>query len=193
MFSHLGKGAHVQILDIVRGVNGVEDDVVISDGVVEQVSSPHIKDAQQGANPLLAVAMGQQQELVVDLVVSTATGQRTFRNVPHDAAVDRGGQTIITESKELMSTEIDRLMKISQEHIAATPWHEKALPKYDKIQRGLNPAYAKEQERDAAVSELQQQYKELKAQNEELKSGMGEILAFVRGGAQKADPNLSKK
>lgn len=171
MFSNLAKGAHLTILDM-------GDHVTVVDGIVESVSQPRPKDAQPN-QVIAAMAFGQQQEMVVDIVVTTPTGQRTFRNVPATAAVDRGGSSIITESQELMDAEVASLDKMSAEHIAKTPWHESARVDYDKIRKQLNQKYAHEQERDKTIENLKTQYGELKEQNSQIQETQQRILSLL--------------
>lgn len=172
MFSNLTKGAHLTILDM-------GDHVTVTDGVVESVSQPRPKDAQPN-QVIAAMAFGQQHEMVVDIVVSTPTGQRQFRNVPATGAVDRGGSTIITESRELMDTEVQNLDKASAEHIAKTPWHENARKDYDAIRKQLSPQYAHEQDRDQTIENLKNQYGELKDQNDAIQKTQQEILELLK-------------
>ena len=172
MFSNLAKGSHLCILDL-------GDKVTLVDGVVESVSQPRPKDAQPN-QVMQNIMFGQQQELVVDIVVSTPSGQRTFRNVPATGAVDRGGSTVITESRELMDTEVASLTKVSQDHIAKTPWHQTAIKDYDQIRKQLSPQYAHEQERDESITKLQSQYGELKQQNETIQKTQQEILSLLK-------------
>lgn len=171
MFSNLAKGAHLTILDM-------GDHVTVVDGIVESVSQPRPKDAQPN-QVIAAMAFGQQQEMVVDIVVTTPTGQRTFRNVPATAAVDRGGSSIITESQELMDAEVASLDKMSAEHIAKIPWHESARADYDKIRKQLNQKYAHEQERDQTIENLKTQYGELKEQNSQIQETQQRILSLL--------------
>lgn len=171
MFSNLAKGAHLTILDM-------GDHVTVVDGIVESVSQPRPKDAQPN-QVIAAMAFGQQHEMVVDIVVTTPTGQRTFRNVPATAAVDRGGSSIITESQELMDAEVASLDKMSAEHIAKTPWHESARADYDKIRKQLNQKYAHEQERDKTIENLKTQYGELKEQNSQIQETQQRILSLL--------------
>ena len=121
--------------------------------------------------------------MVVDILVSTPIGQRTFRNVPATAAVDRGGSTIITESRELMDAEVQNLSKLSAEHIARTPWHENALKDYDSIRKQLSPQYAHEQERDETIENLKTQYGELKEQTAQIQASQREILSLLKKNA----------
>lgn len=171
MFKNLAKGAHLPILDI-------GDHVTVVDGIIDEVSQPRPKDAQPN-QVLAAMAFGQQQELVVDIVVTTPSGQRTFRNVPATAAVDRGGSSIITESQELMDAEVANLDKLSAEHIAKTPWHENARKDYDGIRKQLNQKYAHDQERDRTIEELKAQYGELRDQNTQIQETQKKILDYL--------------
>lgn len=176
MFQSLAKGSKVFILDL--GDNGP----VLSEGVVNEVSQPHVKDAQP-SQFLQAIAFGQQQEQVVDLAVSTSTGQRMFRNVPAQGVVDRGGSTVIAESIELMDTEIQALEKVSDEHIAKNPWHLKAKEEYRNIRKRTSPQFAHEQERDETIENLKNQYNELKEQNGEIQKTQQEILNLLKKNA----------
>ena len=175
MFQNLAKGAHLTILDL-------GDHVTLADGVVDEIGKPRPKDAQPN-QVLAAMAFGQQQDMVVDILVSTPIGQRTFRNVPATAAVDRGGSTIITESRELMDAEVQNLSKLSAEHIARTPWHENALKDYDSIRKQLSPQYAHEQERDETIENLKTQYGELKEQTAQIQASQREILSLLKKNA----------
>lgn len=172
MFQSLIKGSKVIILDL--GDNGV----TLSEGVVNDVSQPHVKDAQPGQF-LQAIAFGQQQEQVVDLIVGTPTGQRNFRNVPAAGVVDRGGSTVITESLELMDAEIQSLEKVSDEHIAKNPWHLKAKEQYVEIRKKISPKFAHEQERDETIENLKNQYGELKKQNDDIQATQNRILELL--------------
>ena len=172
MFSNLAKGSHLTILDL-------GEKVTLADGVVESVSQPRPKDAQPN-QVLQAIAFGQQQEMVVDIVVTTPAGQRTFRNVPATAAVDRGGSTVITESEELMDMDVANLDKMSADHIAKNPWHEAARKDYDVIRKRLNQKYAHEQERDETIENLKAQYGELKEQTSQIQASQKEILELLK-------------
>lgn len=173
MFQSLAKGSKVVILDL--GDSGV----TLSEGVVNDVSQPHPKDAQPGQF-LQAMAFGQPQEMVVDLAVGTPSGQRTFRNVPATAVVDKGGSTVITESMELMDVEIQALEKVSDEHIAKNPWHVKAKEQYVDIRKKISPKFAHEAERDETIENLKAQYGELKEQNVSIQQTQKEILELLK-------------
>ncbi|UKK52144.1 hypothetical protein L6472_06070 [Prevotella sp. E13-17] len=173
MFQSLSKGSKVFMLDLS------DNGPVYSEGIVTDVSQPHVKDAQPGQF-LQAIALGQQQEVVVDLVIGTSSGQRTFRNVPAQGVVDRGGSTVITESLELMDVEIQQLERISDEHIAKNPWHVKAKGEYVDIRKKISPKFAHEQERDETIENLKNQYGELKSQNENIQATQKEILDLLK-------------
>lgn len=173
MFQNLAKGSKVVILDLT------DNGVALSEGVVNDVSQAHPKDAQPGQF-LQAIAFGQQQEMVVDLTVGTQTGQRLFRNVPAQGVVDRGGSTVITESMELMDAEIQALEKVSDEHIAKNPWHVKAKEQYVDIRKKISPKFAHEQERDETIENLKNQYGELKQQNDDIQATQREILELLK-------------
>ena len=168
MFQNL-KGNRVIILDLG------EDGAMLSEATVSDVSQPHPKDAQP-SQVLQSMMFGQQQELVVDLIVSTQTGQRTFRNVPATAVVDKGGATVIAESMDLMDVEIQALQKISDEHIAKNPWHMKVRDQLVEIRKKTSPKFAHEQERDETIENLKNQYGELKEQNTEIQKTQRQIL-----------------
>lgn len=174
MFQSLAKGSKVFILDLS------DNGPVLSEGVVNEVSQPHVKDAQPNQF-LQAIAFGQQQEQVVDLAVGTSTGQRTFRNVPAQGCVDRGGSTVIAESLELMDVEVQQLEKVTDEHIAKNPWHIKAKEQYVSIRKKISPKFAHEAERDETIENLKDQYNELKEQNNQIQAMQQKILEKLDG------------
>lgn len=172
MFQNL-KGNRVIILDLG------EDGAMLSEATVNDVSQPHPKDAQPN-QVIQSMMFGQQQELVVDLIVNSQTGQRTFRNVPATAVVDKGGSTVIAESMDLMDVEIQALQKISDEHIAKNPWHMKVRDQLLEIRKKTSPKFAHEQERDETIENLKTQYGQLKAQNDDIQATQKEILSLLR-------------
>ena len=56
-----------------------------------------------------------------------------------------------------MISEVDSLLQNSKDIIDSVDKHKANIQAYEKILKSLNPVYAKEQERDSAISSLTQQ------------------------------------
>ena len=55
-----------------------------------------------------------------------------------------------------MISEVDSLLQNSKDIVNSIDKHKDAISAYENILKSLNPVYAKEQERDGAISNLSQ-------------------------------------
>lgn len=96
-------------------------------------------------------------DTTVDIKVDIDGNTLEFNKVPGTLSIANFGQAgmVIAESKEAMLGEIETLLQTSRNALANTAYHERAVKSCDTIVRQLNPAYAKEQQRDEAMNELQ--------------------------------------
>ena len=103
MFSTLRKGASVYILDRTS-----EPEVKI--GYVDNVTLP--RPIYPTYNP--AVSLGTNMQRVVDITVRVDDDKKEFC-VPADLSIHTYGDYTLSESKEAMISEVDSLMKNSQD------------------------------------------------------------------------------
>ena len=145
MFSTLRKGASVYILDRTS-----EPEVKI--GYVDNVTLP--RPMYPTYNP--AVSLGTNMQRVVDITVRVDDDKKEFC-VPADLSIHTYGDYTLSESKEAMISEVDSLMKNSQDILDSVDKEKQNVAAYQNILKTLNPVYAKEQERDTAIESLTQQ------------------------------------
>ena len=145
MFSTLRKGASVYILDRTS-----EPEVKI--GYVDNVTLP--RPIYPTYNP--AVSLGTNMQRVVDITVRVDDDKKEFC-VPADLSIHTYGDYTLSESKEAMISEVDSLMKNSQDILDSMDKEKQNVAAYQNILKTLNPVYAKEQERDTAIESLTQQ------------------------------------
>lgn len=145
MFSTLRKGASVYILDRTS-----EPEVKI--GYVDNVTLP--RPMYPTYNP--AVSLGTNMQRVVDITVRVDDDKKEFC-VPADLSIHTYGDYTLSESKEAMISEVDSLMKNSQDILNSVDKEKQNVAAYQNILKTLNPVYAKEQERDTAIESLTQQ------------------------------------
>ena len=144
MFSTLRKGSSIYILDRTN-----EPDVKL--GYIENVSIP--RPMYPTYNP--AVSLGTNMQTVVDLTVRIDNETKEFC-VPSSLSIHTYGDYTLSENKEAMISEVDSLRQTTEDIISNVDKNKKDLAAYVNILKQLNPVYAKEQERDTAISELSQ-------------------------------------
>ena len=144
MFSTLRKGSSIYILDRTN-----EPDVKL--GYIENVSIP--RPMYPTYNP--AVSLGTNMQTVVDLTVRIDNETKEFC-VPSNLSIHTYGDYTLSENKEAMISEVDSLRQTTEDIISNVDKNKKDLAAYINILKQLNPVYAKEQERDTAISELSQ-------------------------------------
>lgn len=102
-----------------------------------------------------AASLGTNMQMVVDLTLRIDDENKEFC-VPSNLSLHTYGDYTLSENKEAMISEVDSLMKTSKDVIDSVDKHKNAIAAYEKILKDLNPVYAKEQERDEAISSLTQ-------------------------------------
>lgn len=135
MFSALRQGSNLYILD--KG-----DKLTLKIGTVISVTQPNYNNnfMMNGST--------------VDINVKVDDRTLEFRNVPSSSSVTNYNNAIITETKELMSNEVDGLFQNSKNIIDSVPYHKNIVTDCEEIQKELNPRFAKEKERDEDISNL---------------------------------------
>ena len=145
MFSTLRKGATIYILD-----RSSEPEVKI--GYIDNVSMP--RPMYPTFNP--AASLGTNMQTVVDITLRIGEEKKEF-SVPSNLSIHTYGDYTLSENKEAMISEVDSLLQNSKDVIDSVDKHKANIQAYEKILKSLNPVYAKEQERDSAISSLTQQ------------------------------------
>ncbi len=144
MFSTLRKGSTVYILDRTSTPE-------VKLGYIENVSMP--RPMYPTYNP--QVSLGTNMQTVVDMTIRVDNETKEFC-VPSNLSVHTYGDYTLSENKEAMISEVDGLLQNSKDILNSVDKHKASVTAYESILKKLNPVYAKESERDGAISNLSQ-------------------------------------
>ena len=142
MFSTLGKGSNIYILDRTG-----KPEVKL--GYIENVSMP--RPMYPTYNP--QVSLGTNMQTVVDIKTRIDDYTKEFV-VPSNLSVHTYGDYTISETKEAMISEVESTLKDLTDRIDNVDKYKEDAEVYKNILKDLNPVYAREQERDQAITEL---------------------------------------
>lgn len=135
MFSALRQGSVVYILE--KGENPV-----LKVGQVVSITQPNYS-----SNFLMNGA-------TIDINVKVNNQNMDFKNVPASQSVVNYNNAVITETKELMSNEVDNMLQSSRSIVDSVAYHNNIITSCESILKELNPRFAKEKERDEDINNL---------------------------------------
>lgn len=124
---------------------------------------------------------GMTQETVVDIDVNVNGEKLEFKQVPSNAIIASFGQgnTIISESKEAITAEIDGLLQTSKQIINSVDAHKKAIDAYEEMLKDLNPSYAQISQQDSAIKSLKTQVENIETRFNDLDTNVSKILSLL--------------
>ena len=135
MFSALRQGSVVYILE--KGENPV-----LKVGQVVSITQPNY-----GSNFLMNGS-------TIDINVKVNNQNMDFKNVPSSQSVANYNNAVITETKELMSNEVDNMLQSSRSIVDSVAYHNNIITSCESILKELNPRFAKEKERGEDINNL---------------------------------------
>lgn len=135
MFSALRQGSVVYILE--KGENPV-----LRVGQVVSITQPNYS-----SNFLMNGS-------TIDINVKVNNQNMDFKNVPSSQSVANYNNAVITETKELMSNEVDNMLQSSRSIVDSVAYHNNIITSCESILKELNPRFAKEKERDEDINNL---------------------------------------
>lgn len=118
----------------------------------------------------LMMGMNQQFEVTLRAVVDDNEGD--FPHLPATATVHDYGNLLIAETREAALSEIDKIRMKSQGELDRHDINEQTVIACEEMSKTLNPSYAKEKERDKAISSLG-------GRLDNLEEGMAKILEYI--------------
>ena len=152
MFANITQGSSLYILHKA-------DDVVLKEGVVEFVSSPI---------PRMSNYTPNFGDMVVDIKVNVEANSTEYKQVPSNLNTANFGSVIISDSRDDILREVDKIANNSRHILDSIEQHEKIIESCDTIAKRLNPAIAKDMKRDELISGLQSEMNEIKQSINEL-------------------------
>lgn len=135
MFSALRQGSILYILE-------KDDKPILKTGSVVSVTQPTYNN-----NFLINGS-------TIDINVKVGDKVLEFRNVPGSQSTTSYNNAIITETKELMSNEVDNLLQNSKNIVESVDYHTNVISSCEEILKELNPRFAREKERDEDINNL---------------------------------------
>lgn len=90
----------------------------------------------------------------IDISAKVGDQNMDFKNVPSSQSVTNYNNAIITETKELMSSEVDNMLQSSKSIVDSVTYHNNVIASCENILKDLNPRFAREKERDEDISNL---------------------------------------
>lgn len=125
----------------------------IQTGEVIGVTNPYPKYKQNnGVIPNFT----QQPEMVVDVKVKIGDEEVQFQQLGANLSIDNTGNLIVSDNQDAINAEVDNIVRNSQLHIEAVPYHENIIKSRDAVKRVINPQFAKEKEQEEKIGQLEE-------------------------------------
>jgi hypothetical protein len=160
MFSNLTKGSIIYGLETKGSIKPFT-------ALVTNVSLPR---SNYNSN-----TFGQLPEVVIDITATVDGVNRVFKQVPGNSSIANFGSDVllIADSKETINAYISSMLQNSKNIVKSVSKHEALIAEYSDAYNYFNPEFNKID--DKTVSELRGEIKDVKSQ-------IGEIFAFIKGG-----------
>ena len=148
MFQSLRPGSRVFLLE-----KKVGQTPSLKIGQIEMVSTPQYKAFNSGYGAIQSPSL----ETVVNVRVRFDDGPMDYNQIPANSTVaDFKNGTILIDNTADVLLEIDNLMEVSKQALASRAYHENVLQWGPQMKSQLNPSFAKEEERDRKIDDLNQ-------------------------------------
>lgn len=142
MFGGLRQGSLLYILD--KTANGAK----LRIAQVDNISNPTPRYGQMSQ-------YGGGTDMVVDVRARVGGEAMEFKQLSSSQSIANSGAMVISDSKEVMSAEVDALMRTSKQVLESVTYHEKVLVDCEAMMRELNPQLAKEKEQEEKIGALE--------------------------------------
>lgn len=124
----------------------------IQTGEVIGVTNPYPKYKQNNG---VIPNFNQQPEMVVDVKVKIGDEEVQFQQLGANLSIDNTGNLIVSDNQDAINAEVDNIVRNSQLHIEAVPYHENIIKSRDAVKRVINPQFAKEKEQEEKIGQLE--------------------------------------
>lgn len=115
---------------------------------VESVSNPQPRYGQMSQ-------FSTQTDMVVDIKARHNEETLEFKQLNTSLSIANSGNLVLSDSKEVMSSEVETLMRTSRQTIESVPYHEKMLTDCEAMLKELNPQFAREKEHEEKIDALE--------------------------------------
>ena len=165
MFGNLSKNQQLFVID-------KREDGILKIGVVDDIKNQ---------NPY-QVNLGYQHTIPFDVVVKYEDGStETFPQLAPNQSVFtyNNGDVIVCDSRDVAQIEIDKINSFCNRHIELMPYYEKLRDSTEQMKRQLNPSYAKQQETDDKIKNLESGMSQMSGDIFEMKGMMKQLIAGI--------------
>lgn len=164
MFSTLRQGAPIYILD--KGENPQ-----LKIGQVESVTTPTPRISMPNYT-----GMAFNNDMVIDIKVKADGETFDFQKVPINLSSATIGNMVVCDNRDEALTAVDNFMQTSRQILENIDYHKKVVEACDKMLVQLNPAYAKDKERDTAIESMKTEMAEIRG---EFRGAISEIKSLL--------------
>lgn len=91
---------------------------------------------------------------LVDITVKVGNDKKQYVGIPSNLSIHGSGDIVISESRDAMMAEVEGMLQTSKSIVDSIDYHKKIIVACEDMLKQLNPAFAKEQERDGAIDSL---------------------------------------
>lgn len=162
MFQGLRQNSVIYILE-KSGVPSLKVGQVVS------VSNPMPKFGTFNPNML--------QETFVDVTAKVDNETIELKQLPASSNFANLNGAFVSDNRDVMSSEVDAILKNSEQVIESVPYHEDVKVACKEMFRILNPQVIKEQERDEKMGMLEQRIGGMENSLEDIMSMLNKALA----------------
>lgn len=137
MFSSLRQGSQVYVLQ-------KRDPISLKIGHVTNVISPNTYTTYMPSYS-------------VDINIKVDQEEQTFKQLPGqlNIAYYDNGNTVISDTKEVITSEVENMIKNSQDIIDSIPYHQDAVKFGEDILKQLNPQFAQQKDQEEKINNLE--------------------------------------
>lgn len=119
---------------------------------------------------------GQLPETVVDISVTVNGENREFKQVPGNSSIANFGSDafLLADSKETINAYINSMLQNSKNVVSSVSKHEALILEYSDAYKYFNPEFVSTVDNKTT--------EELRGEIQDIKSQIGEIFTFIKGG-----------
>lgn len=167
MFSALQRGSTIYILDKTDGLK-------YKIGQIDSTTQP----VPKGINYSRQYPYNPVNEYVMDIKVNIDGEIKEFKQVLSNLsyATFDNGNYVISETRDAILNEVQATVDNSEHTINSVAYHKKIVEEGKNILKQADPRFAKEEERDSAIANLQNQFGAFKQEVGSMKSDISKIL-----------------
>lgn len=161
MFQGVRNGSLIYILH--------KDEPSIRIGQVVSISNPRNKYGQQQQQlPSLPFSLNTA-DMVVDISVKVDNETKNLEGLPAVASIADFGNIVFSDTKEVIMTELESMLKASKEIVASVDYHTAMIGKIENVIQTLNPQIAKDKEIETKMLTLEDKINRVDASIEDMR------------------------